>query len=265
VHGIRILFLTEQGVWDTGQDLMNNRPDTIHLFMPCLADYFYPAIGWATAKVLRNAGFKVHIPQNQTCCGQWAVNIGRPETAVPLARHFLAVFGSAEAVVSPSASCVLTVRNYPELFDDPQLKGMAEHVAARTFDLSEFLVREMGIENIDAEYPIRATLHDSCHPLRGLGLKDEPRRLLGMVEGLELVEMADPEMCCGFGGAFMAKHPELSTAMASQKVDQALATEAQLLIMTEPGCLLNVDSVIRERGVNLRAVHLAEVLAGGIS
>ena len=242
---------------------MTDRPDTIHLFMPCLADFFYPAIGRATARVLKNAGFNVHIPDNQTCCGQWAVNIGRPETSIPLARHFLAVFGAAEAVVSPSASCVLTVRNYPELFDEPELKRLAENVAARTFELSEFLVRKIGITNLPAEYPALATVHDSCHPLRGLGLKDEPRRLLDMVKGIELVEMANPEMCCGFGGAFMAKHPELSTAMASEKVDEALATNAQLLIMTEPGCLLNVDTVIRERGVNLKAVHLAQVLAGG--
>ena len=241
---------------------MEHLPDTIHLFMPCLADMFYPAIGRATAKVLGDAGFRVRIPKNQTCCGQWAVNIGRPDTARPLARHFLAVFGSAEAIVSPSASCVLTVRNYPNLFNDPDLKRLAERVASRTYELSEFLARQAGIDALPVEYRTRATLHDSCHPLRGLGLKDEPRRLLSMVKGLELVEMTDPEICCGFGGAFMAKHPELSSAMASQKVDQALATGAQLLIMTEPGCLLNVDTVIQERGVNLKAVHLAQVLAG---
>ena len=246
---------------------MENLPDTVHFFMPCLADMFYPAIGRATVKVLESTGFKVRIPKNQTCCGQWAVNIGRPDTARPLARHFLAVFGAAEAIVSPSASCVLTVRNYPDLFDEPDLKELAERVASRTYELSEFLVRIAGIDALPAEYRIRATLHDSCHPLRGLGLKDEPRRLLSMVKGLELVEMTDPEICCGFGGAFMAKQPELSAAMASQKVDQALDTGANLLIMTEPGCLLNVDTVIQERGVNLKAVHLAHVLAGeeGIS
>jgi L-lactate dehydrogenase complex protein LldE len=235
----------------------------VQLFMPCLADMFYPVIGRAAIRVLRSAGIRVRVPKDQTCCGQWAVNLGRPSEAKPLARHFLRVFGTG-IVVSPSASCVLTVRkHYPEIFqNEPAWRDRALAVAGRTYEITDFLVNRLGAIDLGAWFPHRVTLHDSCHPLRGLGLKDEPRRLLARVEGLELAEMAEPEVCCGFGGAFMAKHPELSRTLAQEKVDQAMGTGADTLVFTEPGCLMNVASVIQAQNLPLKAVHLVQVLAG---
>ena len=239
--------------------------DRVSLFLPCLADVFHPEIGVASLTVLRRAGVEADYPENQTCCGQWAVNTGNSKSAVGMAKHFLSVFRSADAVVCPSGSCVLTVRDhYPELLaSEPAWKRRADEMAGRVFEITDFLVNRLGVTDLEAECPGRATLHDSCHPLRGLGIKDEPRRLLAAVAGLELVEMAEPETCCGFGGAFMAKHPQISTALAQAKVDQAQETGADFLVMTEPGCLINVDSVIKARGSRIKALHLVQVLARG--
>ena len=244
---------------------MISKPKRVSLFLPCLADLFDPALGRASIKVLRKAGLDVEYPDEQTCCGQWAYNLGDPGAAENLARHFIRVFEPAAAIVSISASCVLMVKkHYPELFADrPDWKARAEAVGAKTFEIMDFLVNRMEIEDLGASCQAKATLHDSCHPLRGLGLKDEPRRLLAHVKGLELTEMADPEVCCGFGGAFMAKNPPLSQAMAEAKVNQALATGADLMVMTEPGCLLNVDSVLKNGNSRMKALHIVQVLAGG--
>jgi L-lactate dehydrogenase complex protein LldE len=236
----------------------------VSLFLPCIADTFYPAIGRAAIEVLKKAGFKVRYPEHQTCCGQWAVNLGRPDAARHMARHFLSVFDQAETVVSPSGSCVLTVREYPKILQDTEWSEKAEAMKGKVFELTDFLVNVAGVVDLGARLEGKATLHDSCHPLRGLGLKAEPRALLGMIEGLSVVEMPDPEVCCGFGGAFMAKYPPLSKAIADQKIDQAVSTGADWLVMTEPGCLMNVDSALKDRGLPLKAIHLAELLALGL-
>ena len=243
---------------------MNIALNKVTLFLPCLADLYYPDIGRATIKVLGRAGLSVDYPQAQTCCGQWAFNMGRHEAARRMAEHFIRVFESAPVVVAPSGSCVLTVRkHYPELFkDDPVWKARAEVVGAKTHELTDFLVNIIGRTDLGGVCPSRATLHDSCHPLRGLNLKSEPRLLLEQVQGLELIEMEDPETCCGFGGAFMAKFAPLSKAMVDEKIDQAENTGAEILVMTEPGCLLNVDSALKARNSKIKAVHIAEVLAG---
>ncbi|MFH1136901.1 MAG: (Fe-S)-binding protein [Pseudomonadota bacterium] len=244
---------------------MNSKPKKVSLFLPCLADLYYPALGRAAIRVLKKVGLEVDYPEDQTCCGQWAFNVGQPQAAESLAHHYIRVFEPAAAVVSISASCVLTVRNhYPELFaEQPGWKARAEAVGAKTYELMDFLVNVLETDDLGAVFAGKATVHDSCHPLRGLGLKDEPRRLLARVQGLELVEMAEPEVCCGFGGAFMAKNPPLSLAMAEAKVKQALETGADLMVMTEPGCLLNVDSVLKARKSRMKARHIVEVLAQG--
>ena len=245
---------------------MESTERRVSLFLPCLADMFYPRIGTDTVRILKRAGFAVSYPRRQTCCGQPAMNVGLAGAARAMARRFIRVFESAPVVVCPSGSCVLTVRqHYPELFrDEPGWRQRARALGEKTFELTDFLVNRAGAVDLKARYEARATLHDSCHPLRGLGLKDEPRRLLAQVEGLELVEMPEAEVCCGFGGSFMARFGELSAAMAHQKIDQAAATGAEVLILTEPGCLLNVDSALRSRRrETLRAVHLTEILAGG--
>jgi L-lactate dehydrogenase complex protein LldE len=236
----------------------------VSLFLPCLADLYYPDIGRATIRVLRQAGLSVDYPEDQTCCGQWAFNMGQPEAARRLAEHFIRVFEAAPAVVAPSGSCVLTVRNhYPELFrDDQDWLSRAQAVGAKTYEFTDFLVNIIHRTELGAVCQARATLHDSCHPLRGLNLKNEPRLLLAQVSGLDLIEMEDPEACCGFGGAFMAKFAPLSKAMVDQKIDQAEKTGADLLVMTEPGCLLNVDSALKARNSKLKAVHIAQILAG---
>ncbi|MEW6266430.1 MAG: (Fe-S)-binding protein [Thermodesulfobacteriota bacterium] len=243
---------------------MGEKAKQVSLFLPCLADLYYPALGRAAIKVLKQAGVRVAYPPDQTCCGQWAVNMGRLEPARSLARHFLRVFAEAEAVVSPSGSCVLTVRqHYPELFQgEPAWRNLAEEVAGRTYELTDFLVNVLGVIDLGASYNARATFHDSCHPLRGLGLKKEPRLLLSQVRGLELSEMKDSEVCCGFGGAFMTKYPSLSRALVEEKIDQARLSGAEIIIISEPGCLLNVDSALKARGSGLKAVPLLQVLAG---
>ncbi len=234
------------------------------LFLPCLADLYYPEIGRAAIKVLRRAGLAVDYPREQTCCGQWAYNQGQYDAVRAMAKHFIAVFEKSPVVVSPSGSCVLTVRRYPELLaDEPVWQYRAKKVAARTYEITDFLVNRLGVTRLGARFDRRVVLHDSCHPLRGLGLKDEPRELLRAVDGLELVEMAEPEICCGFGGAFMAQNPQLSTAMAQEKIDQAYATGADCLVLTEPGCLLNVDTALKSRDLKFRALHLVQVLAAG--
>lgn len=236
----------------------------VNLFLPCLADLFYPSIGRASIRVLNKAGLKVSYPENQTCCGQWAYNLGHHDAARKMAKHFISVFEAASVVVCPSGSCVMTVtHHYPELFkDDNSWKDRALAVAARTWELTDYLVNKLEKTDLGSQYKGKATLHDSCHPLRGLGIKDEPRLLLNNVHELELVEMDDPEVCCGFGGAFMAEYAPLSNSMAGEKVDQALATGADYLVMTEPGCLLNVDSALKDRNVSMKAVHIVEILAG---
>ena len=235
--------------------------DHVSLFMPCLADIYYPAIGRATVKVLRRAGRRVSCPREQTCCGQWAYNLGRRQAAAKMALHFMRVFEGAGDIVCPSGSCVLMVRHYPELFEDPALQARARETAGRTYELTDYLVNRLGVTDLGARWDVKATIHDSCHPLRGLGLKEEPRALLSGVSGLRLVEMSDPETCCGFGGAFMGKYPALSGALAADKVDQALETGADILVLTEPGCLLNVDATLKTGNTGLRALHLAQVLA----
>jgi L-lactate dehydrogenase complex protein LldE len=241
-------------------------PKTVALFLPCLADQFYPTIGRSATVVLRAAGLKVVYPRGQTCCGQWAVNLGHFQAARSLARHFISLFDRFDAVVAPSGSCVMTVKNhYPEILENnPALRRRAESLKERTFELTDFLVNRVQKIELGARLEITATLHDSCHPLRGLGLKEEPRRLLRAIDGLTLIEMDEPEVCCGFGGAFMAKYARLSRTMAGEKVDQALKTGAEVLVMTEPGCLLNVDSVIKARDLKIKARHVVDVLAEGM-
>ena len=238
------------------------------LFLPCLADVFYPAIGLASMAVLEAAGFAVDYPQDQTCCGQWARNQGHETAARAMARHFIRVFNDAPLIVSPSGSCILTVRQYPELFeDDRRWREKARQIAGRAYELTDFLVNVAGVTDLGARLSVRAAFHDSCHPLRGLGIKEEPRLLLKQVEGLELVEM-ESEICCGFGGSFMAQYPPLSNKMAEARIRQARDAGAEMVILSEPGCLLNLDTVLNNglapgEKPMLKAVHIAEILAGG--
>ncbi|HUF37828.1 MAG TPA: (Fe-S)-binding protein [Anaerolineales bacterium] len=234
---------------------------TLALLPTCLVDQVLPEIGVATVKLLRRAGYAVDFPAGQTCCGQPFFNAGYRAEAVRLAKRTIVVFEPYETVVLPSGSCAAMIRvEYPHLLhDDPEWRARAEALDAKTFELSEFLVRfEWGALPRAADNPEGpATYHDSCHMCRLLGLREQPRRVLEMA-GLAVTEMDEPDRCCGFGGTFSLKMPEVSAAMAREKLRQAAATGAGLLVTADPGCLVQMRRFADEAGV--RVEHLAAVL-----
>jgi L-lactate dehydrogenase complex protein LldE len=240
-------------------------PRKVTLFIQCLVDAIHPQVGTAMVAVLRRLGCDLECPTAQTCCGQPAFNAGYRREAKLAARRFIEIFEDAELIVSPSGSCVHMVRHhYPDLFrNDPLWGGRAGAVAARTFEFSEFLVDVLKAEDLGARYAGRITYHDSCHLLRGLRVSEQPRRLLGRVAGAELVEMHNSDFCCGFGGTFALKYPEISCALVEDKVDHIVACGADTVVGCDTGCLLNIAGAISRRGLPIKTRHLAEILAGG--
>ncbi|TWT77441.1 Lactate utilization protein A [Posidoniimonas polymericola] len=240
----------------------------VSLFIPCYVDQLYPQIGLAMAGVLERVGHEVDYPPGQTCCGQPAFNCGFQDDAREVAKHFLKTFADAELIGVPSGSCATMVRVfYRDLFEGTDLAQQAAAVAERTYEFSELLVDKLGVTDVGASLSGRATFHDGCHGLRELGIKDAPRKLLANVQGLELIEMAEAETCCGFGGTFAVKFPQISTAMAEVKSLSIDETEAQYVISNDPSCLLQISGYL-SRQEKLQAkclpkcLHLAEVLAG---
>ncbi len=237
-------------------------PRRVALFVTCLADLLYPEVGESTVALLRDRGVEVDFPEGQTCCGQPPFNSGFEDDARQMARTLLDAFEGAEAVVSPSGSCTAMVRVYfPHLFHGEPEEEQAKSLAARTYELSEFLVDVLGVERVEGSFPARVTYHDSCHGLRELRLASQGRKLLSGIEGLELVEMARPDACCGFGGTFSVRLPEMATAMADDKLDQAKATEADVLVAGDSGCLMHMAGRLSRTGSSLRPMHLAVLLA----
>jgi len=235
---------------------------TLSLFIPCFVDQMSPEIGLDMARVLRRLGYQLAFPQAQTCCGQPAFNTGYWDEARPLAERFVHVFRSAEAVVCPSASCSTMVRNfYPELLAKSSLRREAAELGARVFEFSEFLVKVAGVADVGAFFPHRVTYHDSCHALRELRLKQEPRELLRHVRGIELLEMPYSEDCCGFGGTFAVKFSMISAAMGDTKAGNAEASGAEYVTSVDPSCLMQIDGLLRRRKSQVRAIHLASILA----
>lgn len=236
----------------------------VTLFIQCLVDAVWPHVGEAMAAVLERLGLDPDCPDDHTCCGQPAFNSGYTREARVAARRFIEIFEPAGAIVSPSGSCVHMVRHhYPDLFrDEPEWRRRAQAVGARTFELTEYLVDVLKVEDLGARYDGRVTYHDSCHLLRGIGVREQPRRLLRRVAGLELVEMKDSDYCCGFGGAFAVKYPDISGAMVSDKVDKIVASGADTVVGCDTGCLLNIAGAASRRGLALKTLHIAEVLAG---
>jgi L-lactate dehydrogenase complex protein LldE len=215
-------------------------------------------------RVLEKAGCQVKYNRNQTCCGQPAYNAGFRDDAREVCMKFLDDFAGAEYVVAPSASCVGFVRNYYlSLFDNSSYHNQVKDLQKRIFEFSEFLVQVIGVENFGARLEGKATYHDSCAGLRECRIKEEPRKLLSNVKGLELLEMNDVETCCGFGGSFAVKFESISTAMADQKVNNALETGAKYIISTDLSCLMHLDGYIRFKQLPLKTLHLADVLANG--
>jgi L-lactate dehydrogenase complex protein LldE len=236
----------------------------VQIFIPCFVDQLFPETAFNMVKVLEKAGCDVSYNGNQTCCGQPAYNAGFHEQSKAVCAKFLKDFKGSEYIVAPSASCVGFIRNYySKLFDNSSDHNNVTKIADKTFEFSEFMVKVLGVDKVGATLEGKATYHDSCGGLRECKIKEEPRRLLANVTGLELSEMEDVETCCGFGGSFAVKFEAISIAMAEQKVTHALATGAQYLISTDLSCLMHIDGYIKNKGHNLQTLHIADVLANG--
>jgi L-lactate dehydrogenase complex protein LldE len=236
----------------------------VQLFIPCFIDQLYPQVAFNTVKVLEKAGCTVAYNTQQTCCGQPAFNAGFWGESKDVCTKFVQDFDGADYIVSPSASCAGFIRNnYGKLFENNAFQSPAKKVASQIFELSEFLVNILGITELGASFNGKATFHDSCAGLRECNIKAEPRALLSQVEGLELVEMNDTETCCGFGGSFAVKYDTISVAMADQKIDNAIATEAEFIISTDMSCLMHLDGRINHHGQQIKVIHLADILASG--
>jgi L-lactate dehydrogenase complex protein LldE len=233
----------------------------VSLMVTCLGDALFPQVGVATVRLLRRLGVGVDFPAAQTCCGQPHFNSGYHDEARLLARHTIETFARSPLVVAPSGSCAAMVKKeYLELFHgDPGWRPRAEDLARRTYELSEFLVRVLGVEDVGARFESRATYHMACH-LRGLGLLSEPERLLRRVRGLELVPLERADECCGFGGSFSVRYPGISGAMVQDKCGFIERTNVAAVIATDAGCLMNIAGCLRRRGSAVQALHLAEVL-----
>lgn len=234
----------------------------VAVFVTCLVDQFAPQAAAATVRLLERLGLRPEVPHLQTCCGQVFLNDGFPHHAADLAARWVEVFEPFDFVVAPSGSCVATVREfYPRLVRG-RLQDRARVLADRTYELSEFLVRVLGVQDVGARFPHRVAFHPSCHLLRGLRAAECARTLLRHVEGIDLVELAHAENCCGFGGVFSVKFPEVSEAMMRDKLDEVASTGAEVLVSTDLGCLLHLAGGLSRRGSRVRCAHLAEVLAG---
>src|SRR5579885_2439893 len=243
--------------------VVSQRRVRVALFVTCLVDLFRPTVGFAAIKLLEQAGCDVEVPQAQTCCGQPAYNTGARGSAKAIARQVIDAFADFDFVVAPSGSCAGMIRvHYPELFaDDPSLRARAEELAARTWELVSFLVDVRGLREVDATWRRIATYHDACSGLRELGVRDQPRRLLASVQGLELRELAGTEVCCGFGGTFCVKYPEISDKMVGDKIADIAATGAEAVLSGDLGCLLNIAGKLSRQGRAVEVRHIAEVLA----
>ena len=236
----------------------------VALFVTCLVDLYRPTVGFAAIRLLEQAGCEVVVPEAQTCCGQPAFNSGDRATARDLARRVVDAFLPYDFTVVPSGSCGgMIAHHIPTLFeDDPAYRGKTERLAAKTHELVSFLHDVRKMERVDAAYRGTATYHDSCSGLREMGVKAQPRALLASVEGLSLVEMSEPETCCGFGGTFCVKYPEISVRMVSDKAKDIAATGADMLLAGDMGCLLNMAGRLKREGSAVKVRHVAEVLAG---
>lgn len=244
-------------------DPFSDRP-RVGLFVTCLVDLVRPSVGFAAVRLLEAAGCEVDVPAKQTCCGQPAYNSGATTDARELARQTIAAFSGYDYVVAPSGSCAgMLKRHYPELLrEDPAWWGRAVEFSERVFELTSFLADVRKVKSVPGRLEARATYHDSCSGLRELGIKRQPRELLGKVDGLQLVEMTDCEVCCGFGGTFAVKYPGISNAMVDKKRANSEATEAGLLLAGDLGCLMNIAGKLEREGSPLAVRHVAEVLAG---
>jgi L-lactate dehydrogenase complex protein LldE len=239
------------------------------LFITCLADTLFPQTGRATVAVLERVGVTVDFPLEQTCCGQMHANTGYGHEVTGLVRRFVRVFGEAEAVVTPSGSCASMVREGYERMameaGDEALAAQVRELAPRVYELSEFLVRRMGVEDVGASFHHRVTYHPTCHSLRLLKVGDAPLQLLRYVRGIDLVELPAAEQCCGFGGTFAVKNADTSTAMLTDKLRRILDTGADVCTAADSSCLMQIGGGLKRARAGVRVMHLAEILASETS
>lgn len=238
---------------------------TVAIFATCIADTMKPSVPKATVEVLERLGCTVVFPRGQTCCGQIMTNTGYFDQAVDTVRNYVRTFGGYDYVVAPSGSCVGSVRHQHEMLaqhaKDAALASDAKQVASRTYDLSEFLVDVLGVEDVGAWFPHKVTYHPTCHSMRVAKVGDRPLRLLRAVGGIHLLELPQAEQCCGFGGTFSLKNPDMSIAMASDKARHVRSTGAEYLVAGDHACLMNIGGVLQRQRSGVRTIHLAEILA----
>lgn len=238
----------------------------VDIFIPCFIDQFYPQTALNMVKILENLDCEIHYNLNQTCCGQPAYNSGYHKEAKAVANKFINEFNNKDRfIVSPSSSCVGMIRNhYENLFGKDELSQERFSLERYMLEFTEFLTDILEIDKIpQAKLEGLATYHDSCSALRECNIKDAPRRLLQNIEGLKLVEMANTEVCCGFGGTFAVKFQGISTAMAEQKIDNATATQAEFIISTDHSCLMQLEGYIQKHRKNIQTMHIIDALASG--
>ena len=255
---------TAQTTTRTAQTAAGDDAPVVGLFVTCLVDLHRPSVGFAAIKLLEQAGCAVVVPELQTCCGQPAYNSGDDETSRQMARNTIEAFDDVDHIVVPSGSCAgMLIEHYPQLFkdNDPQWLEKAQAFAGRCHELFSFLVDVRGMVDFGARYEQTVTYHDSCSSLRELGIKQQPRTLMSHVQGLELVEMEETDVCCGFGGTFCVKYPDISERMVSDKVALAGQTGASTLVAGDMGCLLNISGRLSRLEQPMRVYHFAEVLA----
>ena len=236
----------------------------VALFVTCLVDQLCPQVGMATVEVLERAGCSVTFDERQTCCGQPAFNTGYRNEARKFAKRFIEIFenSDAEAIVIPSGSCAAMVKHFHEVFaDEPDWQERSDRIAAKTHELSSFLVNVLGVEDVGAASRCKATWHDACHGLRDLGIHDEPRRLLNNVEGLEYVEMENADVCCGFGGTFSVKYPEISAGILDNKIEMIEKSGADIVVACDASCLMQIGGRLSRIGSKIQTKHIAEILA----
>src|ERR1041385_8624744 len=254
----------------------------VWLFVTCLVDQLWTRIGVSSVEVLRRVGCEVEFDQRQTCCAQPAFNTGYLKEARQVAQRFIEIYetsdaqailrarrslaSDAQAIASPSGSCTAMVRHYPELFaDDPEWLPRAQTIAARTHELSSFLIRVLKVEDVGASWTGKITWHDACPGLRDLNLKHEPRTLIRNVRGAEFVELEHADACCGFGGTFSVKYPEISVAILDQKIDAIERAGVQAVVSGDASCLMQIGGRLSRKGSNVRVMHLAELLAADLT
>jgi L-lactate dehydrogenase complex protein LldE len=235
----------------------------VHIFIPCFMDQLYPQTAFNMVKVLEKANCTIIYNTNQTCCGQPAFNAGYWDEAKEVCTKFLKDFETAEYIVCPSASCVGFIKNYYKKLFTTSNENILLKNMPKIFEFTEFLIDVLKIENFGANLQAVATYHDSCAALRECKIKDAPRKLLSQVKGLQLIEMAETETCCGFGGSFAVKFDAISIGMADQKIIHAADTGAEILISTDVSCLMHLDGYVKNKGLSIKPMHIADVLASG--